>query len=260
MIQPEQVYISDTHFGDGSGADDFHRDKEFIEFTHYCNRNNLQLVILGDIYELWQAHLEKIWWAHEKAIKAITFMRHPTRMIYGNHDYLPYSKFYPETFENGYGVMAQHGHQYDIYNSNKNPLFNLSWPIGKYITVGLAALERWVSPDADRWASRMRDRFGDFKWTAANIQNMSKAELDSIEKAAFDITNPLGAKSNKLIYIAGHTHKAKLVKFAHGGIYANCGTWVDGHTPTYVHVRGVGEVVELKNALTHEVIKYEETV
>ena len=54
------------------------------------------------------------------------------------------------------------------------------------------------------------------------------------------------------IVIFGHTHRCQLER-VDKGIYANCGTWVDGATPTYIacHI----DRIELREALTHEIIK-----
>ena len=39
------------------------------------------------------------------------------------------------------------------------------------------------------------------------------------------------------IVVFGHTHKPQLERIANG-IYANCGTWVDKETPTYIFIDG----------------------
>ena len=54
------------------------------------------------------------------------------------------------------------------------------------------------------------------------------------------------------IVVFGHTHKAQLDVMG-DGIYANCGSWVDGIDPTYIAYSG-GKVV-LREALTHKSIK-----
>ncbi len=37
------------------------------------------------------------------------------------------------------------------------------------------------------------------------------------------------------------------------GIYANCGTWVEGSEPTYIAYQK--EAIELREGLTHNIIK-----
>ena len=54
------------------------------------------------------------------------------------------------------------------------------------------------------------------------------------------------------IVIFGHTHRCQL-EIIKGGIYANCGSWVDSVDPTYVACHK--DKIELKSALDHKMIK-----
>jgi UDP-2,3-diacylglucosamine pyrophosphatase LpxH len=54
------------------------------------------------------------------------------------------------------------------------------------------------------------------------------------------------------IVIFGHTHRCQL-QMMEKGIYANCGSWVDGVNPTYIAY--YQERIELKEAFTHKTIK-----
>ena len=254
-----KIFISDLHLGDGSKTDDFHRDKELIRFLEYVHDTNADLCLLGDVFELWQADLDNILWHNHKIIKVL----HECKVlhIYGNHDWLPYSRLEEEGL---YGpiIWAEHGHQYDQFNRYNNPLFALKWPIGKYITLAIAELERWFHKDVDVWAEKMKDKFGKFLWEAANLNNKGKPDYytngmlrfetgDILEQRAQHI---LKYNDNVQIVIFGHSHQADLIRFK-DGIYANCGSWTDQHTPTYVSVED--RVVELRNGITHDLLARE---
>lgn len=246
-----KIFISDLHLGDGSKADDFHRDKEFLDFLTYIEDNHAELIVLGDLYELWQCDLDKIAWTHSAVLNRLKSLVVPeATYIYGNHDYFPFSKYSSGTYKKD-NIFAQHGHQYDIFNRYKNPLFNLKWPIGKYVTVLLGEIERWFCKDVDVWAEKMRDKFGSFLWEAANLQNRGHYTSDStihmLRVNAYRIL-----RDNNIV-IFGHTHKAILENF-YTGIYANCGAWVDNVEPTYIAVTENGGV-ELRNGLNHKIIK-----
>lgn len=254
-----KIFISDLHLGDGSKADDFHRETELIRFLEYVHDTDAELCLLGDVFELWQSDLDNILWHNHKIIKAL----HKCKVlhIYGNHDWLPYSKLEAEGL---YGniIWAEHGHQYDKFNKYKNPLLALKWPIGKYITILIGELERWFHKDADVWADKMKEKFGSFLWKAANLQNQAKANYYKDDKLItlmkYTLRNEaqriLQYNSNINIVVFGHSHYAELKKYK-GGVYANCGSWTDQHTPTYISVED--NVIELRNGITHDLISRE---
>ena len=254
-----KIFISDLHLGDGSKTDDFHRHTEFIRFLDYVYDVDAELCLLGDVFELWQADLDKILWHNHKIIKALRKCK--VLHIYGNHDWLPYSRLEEEGL---YGniIWAEHGHQYDEYNRYKNPLFSLKWPIGKYITVLLAEIERWFHKDVDVWAEKMKEKFGVFLWGVAQLQNKGKPDFYKDAILRLQIKNILSNKAQEIlrynaninIVVFGHSHQAELKKYK-GGVYANCGAWIDQHTPTYVSVED--NVIELRNGITHDLISRE---
>jgi UDP-2,3-diacylglucosamine pyrophosphatase LpxH len=255
----QYFFVSDLHMGDGSGSDDFNRQLEFMLFLDKVNTVGGTLVLIGDIYELWQARLCKIYWAHRLVIQTLHNMEIDGRIIFihGNHDYLPFHRYWLEYFEDSlYDFVAYHGHQHDVFNRFGNPLRALRWPIGKHITVALAGLEKYLHPDVDVWADRMRKKFGQFIWDAAILQN----------KEGFNSTNsrsivPYKCKSFpfklRRLHILGHTHDAEIVKLDNGLIYANCGTWVGEKTPTYLLLEEcpiLGKILSLRDGITHYVI------
>lgn len=249
MSTTKKVFVSDLHLGDGSKSDDFHRDDELADLvSKYWND---ETYLLGDIYELWQAKLSKIMWKHEGIIKILKAA--DSTFIYGNHDYLPFSKYWTEVYEDEL-IYAEHGHQYDIYNNTS--MFNLKWPIGKYATIAVGWLERLLHKDVDEFLLK---KYGEFKYMAAKLQGAKKSghKISRASKAYVHVS-----PTRQPIYVTGHTHKAELYKF-NDCIYANCGAWVDDTEPTYIEVEQVlvGEasetVVRLRHGITYEIIKEE---
>ena len=126
-----KIFISDLHLGDGSRTDDFHRDKEFLEFLEFAEAEAQELIILGDFLELWQADLDRVLFKHSHIISKLLSLRNKINITYviGNHDYIPFIKFANlgvsiklEYRDIQYGIIAEHGHVYDIFNRYKNPL------------------------------------------------------------------------------------------------------------------------------------------
>jgi UDP-2,3-diacylglucosamine pyrophosphatase LpxH len=83
------IIMSDIHLGDGKKADDFHQNEKALTaaLTHY-NKNGYNLILLGDIEELWQFALEEIKGRYQntiyKTIKA--FGDDHVYRVCGNHD------------------------------------------------------------------------------------------------------------------------------------------------------------------------------
>ncbi|MBN2120853.1 MAG: UDP-2,3-diacylglucosamine diphosphatase [Candidatus Omnitrophica bacterium] len=261
-----KIFISDLHLGDGSATDDFHRDREFLEFLEFVESQAQELIIVGDFLELWQADLDRVLFRHSKVIKKLLLLRRKLKITYvvGNHDYIPFAKFTDldigislEYRDAESGIVAEHGHKYDMFNRYKNPLKSIKWPSGKYFTLAVAGLERLIHPDIDKWTKKAMENLDDFLKEAIFVRNKITpatkeylkcgGHFGEFEKAVKNHINK-GAR----VVVFGHTHKPQLQSIEKG-IYANCGAWVDGVTPTYIAYSKYR--IELKEALTHEVIE-----
>lgn len=261
-----KIFISDLHLGDGSKTDDFHRDKEFLEFLDFAQSQAEELIILGDFLELWQADLDRVLFHHSQVINKLLVLRQKIKVTYviGNHDYIPFVKFKDlgigiclEYRDKESGIVAEHGHRYDIFNRYKNPLKSIKWPVGKYFTLFLASLERWVHPNIDILARNVAENIDEFLQEAMAIRNKVTPTMKEYIKrgghfAEFNEAVKRHINQGERIVIFGHTHKAQLQN-VENGIYANCGAWTDGTVPTYIAYKH--KRIELVNALTHNVVK-----
>ena len=261
-----KIFISDLHIGDGSRTDDFHRDKEFLEFLKFAENQASELIIVGDLLELWQADLDKVLFTHDKVIKRLLSLKERIKLTYviGNHDYIPFIRFigsglgieleYRDTENN---IIAEHGHKYDVFNSYKNPLKAIKWPLGKRAALLAAGMERFLHKDADVWlASRLED-IDSFLHQAVSVQNkVTPSSKQYIQQGGhfgeFNDAAIRHIKKGAKIVIFGHTHKPQL-DIIGNGIYANCGTWTDDAQPTYIAYNK--DNIELREGLTHKVIK-----
>jgi len=261
-----KVFISDLHLGDGSKTDDFHRDEEFLRFLDFVSDEAEELIIVGDLFELWQASLDKVLFKHDKVVKRLLVLREKVKLHYvvGNHDYIPFIRFADlangiclEYRDNKNKIVAEHGNKYDIFNRYQNPLRSIKWPAGKYFSMLIASLERWVNPNIDTWAAKTADKLDDFLREAAFIKNrVTPASREYLKRGGhfgeFEKAVKKHLSKGSKVVIFGHTHKAQLEQ-VEGGIYANCGAWVDAVEPTYIAC--AQNLVTLRQALTHKVIK-----
>jgi len=261
------IFISDLHLGDGTRADDFHRKKELLALFDLIDRRAYNLIIVGDLFELWQSNLDKILSTHSEIIARLIRLSTEKRLIYliGNHDYLPYVKY----VESGLGielhykdssnsVWAEHGNQHDIFNRHADPKAALPNKLGRFVA-GLGGwLERIVHPDIDEWVLDSTSREGgalskQVRSIRSMIRPSSKeyiARGGDFSEYEFEAEKILAAGYRIVVF--GHTHRA-LLKQIGSGLYANCGTWCGNQDPTYVKLSN--NKIELVNGINHSLIK-----
>jgi len=151
----KKVFISDLHIGDGSAKDDFVYDDELVEFLNsMCEEDDIELVIVGDGFELLESKAVKEWGLipfdtllekldgyifeditqkHEKVFSALRRFTKKHRLIYivGNHDYYLLKNLklqeklkekigdisiVPYYFDKRFKILAIHGNQFDVIN------------------------------------------------------------------------------------------------------------------------------------------------
>jgi UDP-2,3-diacylglucosamine pyrophosphatase LpxH len=261
-----KIFISDLHLGDGSRTDDFHRDKEFLEFLEFVKDQAQELIILGDFLELWQADLDRVLFTHSEVINKLLSLRNKLKITYviGNHDYLPFVKFTDSNLgiclqyrDIQNGIIAEHGHRYDIFNRYRNPLKSIKWPVGRQFTVFVAGLERLIHPDVDKWAKKAMENLDGFLQEAIFVRNKVRPTTKEYFRRGGHFGEFEQAVNNYIdkgekIVIFGHIHRCQL-RIVNKGVYANCGAWVDDVEPTYIAY--YKDRIELKEALTHRMIK-----
>ena len=224
LFPPHPLFFaSDLHLGDGSAADDFAEGSHRAAFEWFLERkvepDGGDLILLGDVFELWQAKLKDI-----RDHQAPLFWRlHNYRLIRGNHD-AAYKKPPEWRWPSGSRpqLLAEHGHQADPLNSN------LGF-IGRVVTAVAGVLERlgWRDIDAKTWR---------WKWLPTPVTRPSRFRPYHYEAYALERMRETGAE----VVVLGHTHKPSLTPF--GGmkrrrLYANCGCWVsDDYDGSWVKV------------------------
>lgn len=194
-------FVSDLHGGDGSAADDFtpeHRAAFEWFLDHEVEADNAELVLAGDVWELWQCA-----WQDIRFKRPLNY-----RCLEGNHDSSrrnPPEWFWPNRIEPL--LLAEHGHQADPLNSSLGFM-------GHAVSALAGLLERLGWHDVDRKTWR-------WKWLPTPVIRPSRFPPDHYPKYAGRRAKETGAR----IVILGHTHQPALFERS-WGIYANCGCWV----------------------------------
>jgi uncharacterized membrane protein HdeD (DUF308 family)/UDP-2,3-diacylglucosamine pyrophosphatase LpxH len=138
-VSGELFVISDLHLGDGGVRDNFEpggRTRQLHQFLDHVGAEGGELVILGDLFELWQMNTSHIF-AHRRELLD-HFAQLPLVYVPGNHDvdllYFIGSGFLEHPFFahmsrpfdrqiGGRRFRFFHGHETDPFNASENPGF-----------------------------------------------------------------------------------------------------------------------------------------
>jgi UDP-2,3-diacylglucosamine pyrophosphatase LpxH len=245
--------VSDLHMGDGGPRDNFAVDNkaaQFSLFLDFVEQEKGELLILGDLFEFWQANIGRV------LIKRMDFLDRFARMqasfVIGNHDadfedligrHLlahPFFERMTGPFERTIGTRRykfMHGHEVDPFNRDGTP----RW--GRILAIlGGLIEDRKGSPllSAGGLSEKTLLRMGrSFMWMWNNSVNwLEKSQRHekrhSLSESLTPAQDPAREKGILALYqkdrlrggydilVAGHTHHAVVFK----DWYYNTGCWV----------------------------------
>jgi len=155
MKQINPIFVvSDLHLGSGGRRDNFssyRREKQFFYFLDFIEKNAGELIITGDLVDMWRFSLRKTLHRHAELFDRLAEMN--ASYIVGNHDQpielllqnriLPHSFFEKTTpsFTRLIGdkrFKFMHGHEFDPFNRRTRPLW------GRIMCLTTGAFE-WIN-------------------------------------------------------------------------------------------------------------------
>lgn len=254
MSSEKDIFVvSDLHLGDGGPRDNFSVDgklQKFNEFLDYVRDCDGELLLLGDVFDFWQANIGKVL-ARQMSLMDRFAAMHATYVI-GNHDAdfedlvgmkmlaHPFFERMTGPFERTIGgrrFKFMHGHELDPFNRDGTP----RW--GRILAILGGILEdRKGSPllSAGGVTEKSLLKVGrGFMWIWNNSVNLfEKSEKHEKPHSLYESLTPAQDPSkikgilslyhnNKLTegydyLVAGHTHNAGLFQ----DWYCNSGCWV----------------------------------
>lgn len=269
MSNKEAIYvISDLHMGDGGARDNFavgERETELSLFLDYVEEQKGRLIILGDLFEFWQASLGRVLMERRSWLDRFAGME--ATYVVGNHDVdldvLIGSDMLSHAFFKGMGrafteeiggkkFRFMHGHEVDPFNCGDSP----SW--GRILAIFAGIFEdRNGSPmlSGGVTVEEALRKFGEvmlrlWNWAARRItKKVSGGKSPSPKNELTPAQNPELAKKMLEEYekeraeggydavIVGHTHQAGRI----GEWYFNSGCWA-GARNTFVKMSAGGKV------------------
>jgi len=202
-------FVSDLHLGDGGPADDFTEDRHQAAFEwfleHEVEPDGGRLVLLGDVFELWQCDLADI----RDHYGGFFWRLHNYRLIRGNHDSplrMPpeWRLVEEEAGRPALRILAEHGHRADLWNSK------LGF-VGRTVTILAGILERLGLKHVDDW-----------KWRHLPTPRTHPQRLPDSHYVAY--ARKRAQETGARIVVLGHTHRPTLVRLE-DITYANTGCW-----------------------------------
>lgn len=265
--------ISDLHIGDHGPTDNFSyesdRPQQLRQFLDYVEQENGELIVVGDLFEFWQANISKVVMENLSLLDRLaeldmTFvhgnhdadLRHFTGTDMLNHAFFEKMSGPLERTIGGRKMVFIHGHEVDPFNCGDDP----GW--GRILTIFAAIFERInKSPmlDTGQSVEEMLTEFGVislrfWNWAVNRCRKaVSGGKSPSPKGELTPAQNP--ARRDEMlkayrayrdlnghdVLIAGHTHQGGRI----GDWYFNSGSWV-GADNEFIRIEPTGNVQLLK--------------
>ena len=257
--------ISDLHIGDGGPRDNFgypgsDRPQQLELFLDYVSENNGELVILGDLFEFWQANFSRTIIKNMPLLDRLARLN--TTYILGNHDsdlfhFIGKDLLNHSLLRGISGPITRtigdktfkfiHGHEVDPFNAGDTP----SWGRMMAIFAGICEDKAGSPMLGNAPLERLLARLGE--WLLKKAANAYATAKQSITKSAKkELTpaqNPKRAVQMLTLYaadrkeegydvlIVGHTHKPGQMD----NWYFNTGSWATSDN-NFVRITPDGKV------------------
>lgn len=261
--------VSDLHIGIGGSRDNFgypgsDKPRQLNLFLDYISEHNGELIIVGDLFEFWQANFSRVLTKNMSLIERLGQLK-PTYII-GNHDidlvgFIEHKLLSPDLFQYLSGPFIRkignkkfyfmHGHEIDPYNKGEVP------GKGRLLTIVAGIAESVVgSPllSDGRSVESVLEQTGEGIWNAIKrcarklfIRILLRMGVQTDELSPAQSPN---RASEMLLYykahreenhydvaIVGHTHRPGRI----GDWYFNSGSWATSDN-NFLRITPSGEV------------------
>jgi UDP-2,3-diacylglucosamine pyrophosphatase LpxH len=230
-LQPPLLFISDVHLGGFSDAENARIESELIQLINYCQRNNIRLAVLGDLFDYWMEYPDFVPKVGKKLLdrfEDFNTQLGPTLYITGNHDnwtrnHLKERGFY--LIHEQYQFNKDHKKVLTLHGDGlTDPKYNLRRPLMHRLLrsrpfVGL--FQTIFPPQTGNTIMKYFSRITrQMDWDARKEE-----QLNSWARHQLKI-------SDVEIILSGHDHIPRLKQFPFG-TYINLGTFYDHKTMVY---------------------------
>jgi len=230
-IEQPILFLSDVHLGGFSERENARIESELIQLINYCQRNNIRIAILGDLFDYWMEYPDHVPKLGKRLLNRFeNFNKNygPSLFITGNHDnwtrnHLIKKGFYLEHEHyffslNGHRIMTLHGDGLsDAKHNLSRPLMHKLLRNEKFLEI----FQQLFPPRAGIKIMKYFSRLSRFM----NSESEKAHKLDCWAKEQLLTTNID-------IILCGHDHSPRQKHFPFG-TYINLGTFYKHKTMAY---------------------------
>lgn len=239
-LQPPLLFISDAHLGGFSDTQNARIESELIQLINYCQRNDIRLAILGDLFDYWMEYpgfVPKLGKKLLDRFEDFNSQLGPTLYITGNHDnwtrnhlidcgfFLIHEQY--QFNANDKQVLTLHGDgltnpQYQL----KRPLMHRVLRSQLFVKLFQTVFPPQTGNSIMKYFSRITRKMDWDSRKQEQLNNWAKQQLKN---------------SDVEIILSGHDHIPRQKQFPFGS-YINLGTFYNHHTMAYYNNDGISLV------------------
>lgn len=226
---PPLLFISDVHLGGFSKEENKRIEDELCQLTNYCREKEIQIIILGDLFDYWMAYAHKAPKVGAKALNKLEDYNDflgPSPLVTGNHDYWTGNHLKKRGFSIHHDELERSVNNSQILMLHGDGLSNPTWKLprpklhqflrsDRFIKIYQQILPAKIGIALMKYFSRLT-RLLDSN-SEDKAQHLNGWAKRTLKDSDFDFI------------ISGHDHIPRMKHFAFG-TYINLGTFYDHRT------------------------------
>jgi UDP-2,3-diacylglucosamine pyrophosphatase LpxH len=235
-LQLPLLFISDVHLGGFSDAKNERIESELIQLINYCQRNDIRLAVLGDLFDYWMEYpgfVPKLGKKLLDRLEDFNSQLGPTLYITGNHDnwtrnhlidrgfYLVHESYQFST--NDKKILTLHG------DGLTDPKYNLKRPLmhrllrsQKFVKLFQTVFPPQTGNTIMKYFSRVTRKMD---WDTRKEEQLNKWAKHLLKNSDVEVI------------LTGHDHIPRRKQFPFG-TYINLGTFYDHQTMAFYNNDG----------------------
>lgn len=230
-LTPPLLFISDVHLGGFSASNNERIQSELIQLVNYCQRNNIRIAILGDLFDYWMEYPNTVPTLGKSLLDRFEKFNKqlgPTLFITGNHDnwtrtHLSNRGFhliheeYEFTIDDNL-ILTLHG------DGLANPNYNLQRPLMHRFLRSPSFIKFFQSVFPPKMGMAVMKYFSritrKIDWNPRKEEKLNKWAKKQLKNSDHDYI------------ISGHDHIPRMKQFPFG-TYINLGTFYEHRTMVF---------------------------